>query len=267
MHGNFLSIPTDCPQREERLGWTGDVQVFAPSACFLYDTTSFLSSWLEDVMTEQLEDGKGGIPPLVVPDIGPANWPHARFAVWDDVTVLTPMDIFLYSNDRSLLERQLSSMQTWLDDAVDRGEDGLSNRDRWELGDWLDPAAPQEDPSDARTDNMMVADAYLVHFPKNMARMCDILGRNDLMSKYKSDPDKLRSRFQHNYITPAGYLMINTQTGLALATQFGLYPDDSKLAIAAHEFCKLVRSAKFHISTGFAGTPLLPHALTSIHQT
>lgn len=96
MRGNFVSIPTDCPQRVERLGWTGDIQVFAPSASFLYDTTSFLGSWLEDLMAEQLEEGKGGIPPLVVPILPLGSWAHVPAAFWDDVTVLTPMDVFNY---------------------------------------------------------------------------------------------------------------------------------------------------------------------------
>ncbi|EMC91568.1 glycoside hydrolase family 78 protein [Baudoinia panamericana UAMH 10762] len=267
MRGNFLSIPTDCPQRDERLGWTGDIQVFAPSACFLYDTTSFLSSWLEDVMAEQLEEGKGGIPPLVVPIIPLGNWPHMPQAVWDDVTVLTPMDVFSYSGDTAILERQLPSMQAWLDEAIDRGEDGLWTRDRWQLADWLDPGAPPEDPGASRTDNVLVADAYLIHVTRTMATVCSQLGRTELAQKYTADSERLRSHFQHKYITPAGYLMSNTQTGLALAIHFDLYPSTTQLAVAAKELATQVQSAKFHISTGFAGTPIISHALTETHQT
>lgn len=267
MRGNFVSIPTDCPQRDERLGWTGDIQVFAPTACFLYDTTSFLSSWLEDVMAEQLEAGKGSIPPLVVPIIPLGAWPHFPQAVWDDVTVLTPMDVFTYSGDHAVLERQLPSMRAWLDEAIIRGEDGLWDREHWQLADWLDPGAPPEDPSFARTDSVLVADAYLIHVTRSMATVCTRLAKMELAEKYSSDAERLRLRFQKKYITGAGFLMSNTQTALALAVHFDLYPDSKKLAVAARELAQQVRHATFHISTGFAGTPVVCHALTETYQT
>jgi alpha-L-rhamnosidase len=102
MRGNFLSLPTDCPQRDERLGWTGDLQVFAPTATYLYDTLGILGNWLQDVAAEQMEEGKGGIPPLVCPLAISPNWPHMAQAVWDDVTILAPD---AYSSDKGLLER------------------------------------------------------------------------------------------------------------------------------------------------------------------
>ncbi|KAF5699851.1 alpha-L-rhamnosidase [Fusarium globosum] len=115
MCGNFLSLPTDCPQRDERLGWTGDLQVFCPTATYLYDTLGILSNWLQDVSAEQLEEGKGGIPPLVCPNAISSNWPHMAQAIWDDVTVLAPDALFQYSSDKDLLERQFESMYAWLE--------------------------------------------------------------------------------------------------------------------------------------------------------
>ena len=267
MRGNFLSIPTDCPQRDERLGWTGDLQVFCPSASFLYDTTGLLGNWLEDVAAEQLEDGKGGIPPLVVPNVLPSNWPHMAQAVWDDVTVLTPNILYLYSGDKNILERQFSSMQAWLDQGVDRGPDGLWNPDKWQLGDWLDPSAPPDDPSYGRTDSILVANAYLLHVTAVFSRICAVLGKNELASKYFADAERFKAIFQYKYITPEGNLMSNSQTGLALAIHFGLYQSPEQLKVAAASLGKLVRSAKFRIATGFAGTPLITHALTSTAQT
>ena len=265
--GNFVSIPTDCPQRDERLGWTGDIQVFAPTASFLYDTTSFLGSWLEDLMAEQLEEGKGGIPPLVVPMIPLGHWPHLPQAVWHDAAVLTPMDVFSYSGDMAILDRQFPSMRAWLDEAIDRGEDGLWNREPWQLADWLDPGAPPQDPGFSRTDYVLVADAYLVHVTRTMSKVCSLLGKNDLAGKYATDAKRLTSLFQHKYITPAGNLMSNTQTGLALAIHFDLYPSSEKLATAAKELHKQVRYSKFRIGTGFAGTPIISHALTRVYET
>ena len=210
MRGNFVSIPTDCPQRDERLGWTGDIQVFTPTASFLYDTTSFLSSWLEDVMAEQLEEGKGGIPPLVVPILPLGSWPHMPAAIWDDVTILTPVDVFSYSGDKSILLRQLPSMRAWLDEAIDRGKDGLWNRDRWQLADWLDPSAAPEDPGASRTDFVLVSDAYLVHVTRTISSVCTTLKMLDLATKYAEDAARLKDSFCHKYMTPAGHLMSNT---------------------------------------------------------
>lgn len=265
MRGNFVSIPTDCPQRDERLGWTGDLQVFCPTASFLYDTVGILGSWLEDVAVEQMEDGKGGIPPLVVPLAISPNWPHIAQAVWDDVTVLTPDVLYKYSGDKGLLERQFESMHTWLDEGVDRASDGLWNPDKWQLGDWLDPSAPPNDPGNGRTDNILVANAYLVHTTLVFSHLCAILGKADMAAKYASDGDVLKALFQRRYITPDGNLMSSSQTGLSLAVQFGLYPDDpAQRRAAAQALDRQVRTARFRIGTGFAGTPVIAHALTSI---
>ncbi|PSK55436.1 hypothetical protein B9Z65_2825 [Elsinoe australis] len=266
MRGNFLSIPTDCPQRDERLGWTGDLQVFAPSASFLFDTIGLLGNWLEDVAAEQLEEGKGGIPGLICPDVLPKNWPHAPQAVWDDVTVLTPDVLFKYSSDTDILSRQLPSGQAWLDQAIARGDDGLWQRDLWQLSDWLDPAAPPEAPGSGRTDDVLVADAYLVHVTEIFSAVCKAIGKSDLAQKYAQDAERLRKAFQHKYISPYGNLMSNTQTGIALAVQYGLYRNTDEVKVAAASLRKLVRYAKFHIATGFAGTPVITHALTNTAQ-
>ncbi|KAM5350328.1 hypothetical protein ACJ41O_006833 [Fusarium nematophilum] len=265
MRGNFLSLPTDCPQRDERLGWTGDLQVFCPTATYLYDTLGILGNWLQDLAEEQLEDGKGGIPPLVCPLAISPNWPHMAQAVWDDVTVLAPDVLFRYSSDRDLLQRQFASMRAWLDEGVDRAPDGLWNPDKWQLADWLDPSAPPEDPGNGRTDNILVANAYLVHTTLVFAKLCAVLGKSDLAEKYTRDGDRLKTLFQRRYITPEGNLMSTSQTGISLAVKFGLYPEDkSQRKTAATALERLVRTARFHISTGFAGTPVISHALTEI---
>lgn len=265
MRGNFLSLPTDCPQRDERLGWTGDLQVFAPTASFLYDTMGILSNWLQDLAVEQLEDGKGGIPPLVVPLAISSNWPHIAQAVWDDVAVLAPDCLYRYSADKALLERQFESMQAWLGQGVNRAEDRLWHPDYWQLSDWLDPAAPPEDPGNGRTDSILVANAYLVHTTSVFAELCKVLGKHDLAQCYAADAERLKTLFQRRYITAEGNLMSTSQTGIGLAVQFGLYPEDtSQRRVAAKALERLVRNARFTIGTGFAGTPVISHALTSI---
>jgi alpha-L-rhamnosidase len=265
MRGNFLSLPTDCPQRDERLGWTGDIQAFTPTANFLYDTMGILESWLQDLAAEQLEEGKGGIPPLVVPLVYMPHWPHISQAVWDDVAVLTPASLYQYSADKALLQRQFESMQVWLDKGVDRAPDGLWNPDKWQLSDWLDPAAPPDDPGNARTDGILVANEFLIHVTQTFAQNCAALGKSDLAKKYTQDAARLKALFQRRYISPEGNLMGTTQTGIGLAIQHDLYAEDNtQRNTAAAALDKLVRAAHFHVATGFAGTPIITHALTKI---
>ncbi|KAI0882215.1 bacterial alpha-L-rhamnosidase-domain-containing protein [Annulohypoxylon maeteangense] len=266
MRGNFLSIPTDCPQRNERLGWTGDIQVFCPTASFLFDTVGMLKDWLQDLAAEQLQEGRGGIPPFICPEIPMSGWPHMPEAIWDDIVVLTPHVLYQFSKDEQILSRQFSSMQQWLENGVKRGHDGLWDEDHWQLGDWLDPKAPPNDPSNGPTDTILVADAYLVHTTEVFTEICKVLGKADLTEKYGLQTEYLRRKFQHKYITPAGKLVSNTQTAISLAIEFSLYSGYQELSLAAHDLTKLVQKARFNIATGFAGTPIIAHALTRVHR-
>ncbi|TPX16387.1 uncharacterized protein E0L32_004036 [Thyridium curvatum] len=262
MRGNFLSVPTDCPQRDERLGWTGDIQIFCPTASYLYDTVGFLENWLEDLSSEQLEQGNNGVPPFVSPEVPLLTWPRRKpQAVWHDVTVLTPWDLHRFSSDKVLLERQFQSMRAWLEQGVDRGEDGLWNFYLWQLGDWLDPNAPPQNPALALTDKVLVADAYLVHTTEVFAQVCALLGKAELATKYRAEASTLKRLFQDKYLTPSGNIMSNTQTAIALALQFGLYRGPAQRRTASRALSKLVRTAFFHVSTGFAGTPAVLPAL------
>ncbi|KEF52304.1 uncharacterized protein A1O9_11544 [Exophiala aquamarina CBS 119918] len=258
MRGNFLSVPTDCPQRDERLGWTGDLQVFCRTASFLYDTIGMVGEWLQDVASEQ----KNGVPPVVVPNVAPPNWQDFPQAVWDDVTVLAPDVLYEFSGDKDLLERQFDSMLSWLEQGVDRVE-GLWNPDRWQLADWLDPVAPPEEPAYGRTDSVLVADAYLVHVTEVFAKLCAAMEKDAEATKYAKDAILLKEKFQHRYVTPAGLLVGNTQTGVALALHYNLFPPD-KIPMAKKSLDRSVRSAGFRIATGFAGTPVICHALTKV---
>ncbi|KAF5626791.1 alpha-rhamnosidase [Fusarium tjaetaba] len=262
---NLLSLPADCPQRDERLGWTGDLQVLCPTATYLYDTLGILSNWLQDVSPEKLEEGKAGIPPLVCPNAISSNWPYMAQAIWDDVTVLAPGALYQYSSDRGLLERQFESMYAWLERGVGRALDGLWNPDRWQLADWLDPSAPPEDPGNGRTDNILVANAYLVYATPVFSKLSSVLGKTELAVKYAQDGERLKALFQRRYITAEGNLTSTSQTGLGIAIRFGLYPENEEQRRTAGEALDcLVRTARFHISTGFAGAPVISHALSEI---
>lgn len=260
---NFLSIPTDCPQRDERLGWTGDIQVFAPTATYLFASTSLLASWLQDVALEQ-SDTPGGIVPLVIPNVlAGTTWPTLPQAVWDDVAILLPWTLHRRSRDPSLLRRQLPSMRTHLSTSIRRGPDGLWDPHLWQLGDWLDPNAPPHDPGLARTDGTLVADAYLVHVTATMAKVCDAVGEDAEAARYAADAARLRGVFAHKYIAGSGLVVGDSQTSLALALAFGLHGGDGEqVAVAGERLARLVRYEGFRVSTGFAGTPLVLHALT-----
>lgn len=262
MRGNFLSIPTDCPQRDERLGWTGDIQVFGPSASFLYNTSGMLGDWLKDLSAEQLET-PNAIPPFVIPNVIPESlWPMFPQAIWDDVTILLPWTLYQSYGDINILRHQYPSMTAWLDRGVARGPDRLWDDTLFQLGDWLDPTAPPDAPGNARTDGTLVADAYLVHVTKIISEMSTILHESADAARYWEDYKALKSLFQNKYISPAGYLVSDTQTALALAIVFDLIPTTEQITAAGTRLARLVRKSRFQVSTGFAGTPIITHALT-----
>ncbi|KAL2828547.1 bacterial alpha-L-rhamnosidase-domain-containing protein [Aspergillus pseudoustus] len=266
MRGNFLSVPTDCPQRDERLGWTGDIQVFGPTANFLYNTVAILSNWLEDLDAEQMVN-PSGIPGLVVPDVMGDFWTPTPQAVWHDAVILTPWNLYEASEDKEILRRQYPGMVRWLREAIRRGDDGLWDPDIWQLGDWVDPAAPPGEPGSGRTDGVLVADAYLVHVTFIMANICAVLDLAQEHEQYASEAALLRETFQHKYITPLGNLANYTQAAIALAVQFNLYSSLAQLETARKSLARLVKAAKFHVSTGFAGTPMILPALVTTAQT
>lgn len=263
MRGNFLSVPTDCPQRDERLGWTGDIQVFSPSANFLFDTSGFIDSWLRDVAAEQLEERRNGVPGLVVPDVFdiPA-WPPGPQSVWHDVTVLTPWDSYNSSSDVEVLRRQYDSMKAWVDKGIPRGQNGLWDQNIWQFGDWLDPSAPPEEPGKGLTDSLFVADAYLVRVLETISKVSSLLGEEKDASRYAEEAAKVRKAFQDEYTTASGLLVSDTQTAYSLAISFGLFDRKEQTIKAARRLSHLVHTAKYRIATGFVGTPLITHALS-----
>lgn len=269
IRSNFLSIPTDCPQRDERLGWTGDIQVFAPTASFLFDCAGMLSNWLQGVAIDQ--EAAGWVVPFVVPDVitkaGPL--PPVPQAVWDDVVVLLPWTIYLYSGDKSALRTCWHGMRRYIDEVIPRDDDGLWDPQLWQLGDWLDPAAPPDDAGAGRTDGTLVADAYLVHVTRVMYRISKVLNEDvDVSRMYQAEAERLAKAFRAKYMTPTGLVAGDSQTSLALALVFGLHDDldDQGRATAVSRLVRLVRTAKFKVNTGFAGTPAVLLALTSAHQ-
>lgn len=255
MMGNFVSIPTDCPQRDERLGWTGDIQVFAPTANYLYDTSGFLFGWLKDVAAETTKDWNG-VTPVTVPHIPSLNRPvPIPQAIWADCTALTPWDLYSTFGDRSILEKQYESMVMWLEKGVPREENRLWSFEVALYGDWLDPRAPPSYPAHGQTNTHLAANAYLVYTTNMVARIGTLLGQPDA-KKWEAEAKELRKEFQREYVTPKGNLMSDTQAAIALALKFGLVEKDQQEALVKR-LDWLVRWDGFKISTGFAGTPII----------
>ncbi|KAH8594698.1 putative rhamnosidase [Bisporella sp. PMI_857] len=255
MRGNFLSIPTDCPQRDERLGWTGDIQIFSPTASFLYNTAGMLSGWLQDLAVEQIQDNDG-VPPLVCPNIIEASFPKAQ-AAWADAVILTPYDLYTAFGDVKILSDQHESMKVWIDKALPREASGLWNPTVHQLGDWLDPDAPPDDPAKGKTDPHLVANAYLARITQTMAKISKILGFHDDYDHYTKEAERITAAFRDEYVTKSGRLAPDTMTSLSLALSLNLLGDSKASEAAAKRLVTLVRSSAFKIGTGFVGTPLI----------
>ena len=256
MRGNFLSIPTDCPQRDERLGWTGDIQVFAPTASYLFDCDGFLASWLEDLALEQ--SGEGAVP-FIVPNV--LEWGKEPAAAWGDAATVVPSVLYERFADRAVLERQYPSMRAWTDHVA-----GLAGPRRlWEggfqFGDWLDPDSPPDEPGKAKADPDLVASAYLYRSADLVARAARELGLDEDAERYGALAEEVRSAWTSEYATPAGRLMSDAPTAYALAIMFGLVDEPDLVAKMGDRLAALVRSAGHRIGTGFVGTPLIQDAL------
>lgn len=258
MRGNFVDVPTDCPQRDERLGWTGDIQVFAPTATFLFDSAGFLRSWLADLAAEQQSDGSV---PFVVPDV--LRDPAPAAAAWGDAATIVPWVLYQRTGDAGVLERQLPSMRAWVDRLADLAGPDRVWRGGFQFGDWLDPAAPPEDPFRAKADPDVIATAHFARSAEIVARAARVLGHEEEAERYRSLAAEVRAAFARAYVTPAGRVLSDAQTVYALAIEWALLPDAEQRELAGRRLADLVRAGGFRISTGFVGTPLVTDALTS----
>ncbi|KAJ5612078.1 hypothetical protein N7510_005272 [Penicillium lagena] len=153
-------------------------------------------------------------------------------------------------------------MKAWVDKGIPRGPNGLWDQNIWQFGDWLDPAAPPSEPGLGRTDSLYVADAYLVRVLGIISKVSSLLGEMEDASRFAKDASSVRKAFQHEYVTPSGLLVGDTQTAHSLALSFGLFDKHDHVMKSASRLSHLVHLAGYRIATGFAGTPLVAHALS-----
>ena len=258
MRGNFLDLPTDCPARDERLGWTGDIQVFAPTANFLFDTAGFLAGWLRDLAAEQKPDG--GVP-NVIPDVLREDDP-AR-AAWGDAATIVPLSLYDAFADQGMLARQYPSMVAWVEKVTAIAGPRLIWDEGEQFGDWLDPTAPPEDPGRAQADPGVVATAHFARSCSLLARAARVLGKDSDASRYEHRHEEILKAFNREYVTPDGLVRSDCQTVYALALKWGLLDSATKRMRASERLAELVRTAGYRVSTGFVGTPLILDALES----
>ena len=257
MKGNFVDVPTDCPQRDERLGWTGDIQVFSPSALFLHDAFGFLSNWAADLAADQASDGTV---PIVVPNALRDGMGAMPAAAWGDAATVVPWNVYALSGDVEVLRRQVGSMKAWVDKVA-----SIATGDLWlggfQFGDWLDPDAAPDNPADAKADPDIVASACYFHSADLTARACAVLGDEAGAEKYGRLAEAIKAAFQRAFVTPAGRMLSDSATVYAQAIVWGLLSDE-QTAFAGARLADLARLASFRVSTGFVGTPLICDALS-----
>ncbi|WP_219468529.1 glycoside hydrolase family 78 protein [Nonomuraea rhizosphaerae] len=259
MRGNFVDLPTDCPQRDERLGWTGDIQVFTPTAAFLYDCAGTLGSWLRDLAADQDETG---MVPFYVPWVDLRHGAVAT-AAWGDAAVIVPWVLYERYGDLGVLQTQYDSMKAWVDHVAGLAGDDHLWDEGFQFGDWLDPAAPPDRPGKARTDAALIATAYHAWTAQLVADTAELLGRADDAKKYGELAAEVRAAFRREYVSPSGRLVSDTQTAYALALHLGLHETPAQCARAGRRLAELVEQDDHRIGTGFVGTPLVLSSLAS----
>ena len=252
---NFLDIPTDCPQRDERLGWTGDAQVFCRTASYNMNTARFFTKWLHDLKSEQTEQFG---PPHVIPNI---LGEQEAAAAWSDAATIIPWTVYQMFGDKRVLEDQYESMKGYVDYITAHcSENGLWQTG-YQYGDWL--ALDKEESADrtGATDKYLVANAYYAYSADIVSRAAKALGNEEDAQIYAALHEKVTDLFNKEYITQTGRMVSETQTGCVLALHFGLAKEAYRERIAISLETNIANH-KNHLCTGFVGTPYLCHVLS-----
>ncbi len=244
---NFLDVPTDCPQRNERLGWTGDAQVFVRTASLNFDVERFFKKWLRDLAADQ---GRDGCVPHVIPNIFDDM---GGSSAWSDAAVICPWEIYRTYGDKKILEDQFDSMKAWIDWMRERSENGRRSGG-FHFGDWLGLDSPEGSYKGSTPDDL-IATTYYKYSTELFIKAAHALGRD--VSEYENIPAEAAAAFRREYMEN-GRVKNATQTACVLALYFDITDDRAATATQLNE---LVKRAG-HLETGFVGTPYLLHALS-----
>lgn len=258
--GNFLEVPTDCPQRAERHGWTGDAQMFIRTACFNTDSFLFYSKWLNDLAADQLPDG--GVP-HVIPNV--RSEADSSSAAWGDAAAICPWTLYVCYADKRLLRRQYASMKQWVDYIRAQGDNPYLWNTGAHFGDWL----ALDNGTGAwigRTAPDFIATAYYAYSTQLVAQTAAVLGEETDKTAYRALHEQILRTFRREFVTPNGRLTERTQTAYVLALKFHLL-EDKDVPRAVQELVKLLEESNYHLTTGFVGTPYLCHVLSENGRT
>lgn len=264
MKGNFLDVPTDCPQRDERLGWTGDAQIFCRTATFLNDTYTFYSKWLRDVEADQTKEG--GVP-HVVPDILIGKSAADRLmkdgdhsaAAWADVAVIMPWTLYLTYGDITVIHRQYDSMKAWIGFMKEHSVGNIWNY-KLQFGDWVALDA-EEGSYFGATPNDLTCTAYYAYSTLLFSKMADIIGKTEDAAEYRNLYNEIVDTYQKTFFDESGHLNVQTQTAQIISLYFELVPEAYRSNVV-NDLLHLLEKENGHLVTGFVGTPYFCHALS-----
>lgn len=262
--GNTVDVPTDCPQRDERMGWTGDAQVFSRTANFLTQSAAFWAKWLQDL--EDAQSPEGHIPPTApstnairTGDGGPA---------WADAAVIVPWNAYLAYGDRRILQERYGMMKRFVDALTAESPDDIRvhpARTPWGgFGDWL--ALDGSGKLEGGTPKDLIGTAFYAYSARLLAQMAEALGYAEDAAAYAALSERVRAAFQRRFVTPEGLVSGNTQTSYVLALAFDLLPEDA-IPSALDWLARDILQRNTHLSTGFVGTSYLPFVLSRYGRT
>ncbi|MEM7331275.1 MAG: family 78 glycoside hydrolase catalytic domain [Chloroflexota bacterium] len=259
--GNFLDVPTDCPQRDERLGWTGDAQVFAPTACFNMNTAVFFHRWMKSLRADQRADG-------ALPHVSPHVLGDDAFGAtgWADAGIIVPWVVYQQYGDRRILAENYRAMQLWVQYMGQQAGENLLWQGDFHFGDWLSNERHDLGTPFGLTETDLIATAYFAYSTHLMGKIAAVFGRDADAEAYQNFSDQIKVAFCNEYLTPNGRLSSNTQTAYCLALAFDLLPEEF-VELAVQRLAADIRYRGGHLSTGFLGTPLLCHVLSEHGQT
>jgi alpha-L-rhamnosidase len=250
--GNYLSVPTDCPQRDERLGWMGDAQVFIGTAIYNADIAAFFTKWLVDVDDAQTSDGQ-------FTNVSPDNGAGSGSPGWGDAGVICPWTVYRTYGDKRELKRHLPQMMRWVDWMKDHSTDLIRDHDRGsDFGDWLSIGAD--------TPKELMGTAYFAYSTHLVALSAKALGDEENATKYETLFNQIKAAFDAKYLNSDGRLFGDTQTCYAMALAFDLLPDQAARTAAGARLAEKVRQKSDHLSTGFLGVSYLLPALSNQGQ-
>jgi len=268
--GNFVDVPTDCPQRDERLGWTGDAQIFIRTAAYNYQVAPFFTKWVRDLKSDQTANGTV---PFVIPDVledyisgmwGDYNYTSSA---WGDAVTICPWTIYRTFGDERLLEEQYESMKTWVDYIRAQGANPYLWNTGFHFGDWLALDA-EEDSYFGATPEQLVATAYYAYSTRIVRDAAQVLHIEEDVRKYDQLLSGIIQEFERTFISTDGKMKANTQTAHILPLVFNLIGGKVREQVAA-DLNQLIKENNYHLSTGFVGTPYLCIALSEngYHET